>query len=60
MDDELKKLESIEQEVDQELTKVDNINDLMQKKATYLGKKGPFVPCLISLICLTGIDVVFS
>ena len=42
MDDELKKLESIEQEVDQELTKIDNINDLMQKKAVYLGKKGPF------------------
>lgn len=47
--DELKMLDEVEKNVDQELENINDLNELQQKKAVYLGKKGPLANIMASL-----------
>ena len=47
--DELEKLNKITDDVDKELESVNDLNSLQQKKANYLGKKGPFAEIMANM-----------
>jgi len=47
--DELEKLNKITDDVDKELESVSDLNSLQQKKANYLGKKGPFAEIMANM-----------
>ena len=47
--DELEKLNKIADDVDKDLESVDDLNQLQQKKANYLGKKGPFAEIMANM-----------
>ena len=51
---ELDELEKVVEEADQEIKNVDNLNDLQQKKANYLGKKGPIARIMAGMKDLTN------
>lgn len=52
--DELEKLNKIADEVEHDLENVDDLNQLQQKKANYLGKKGPFAEIMAGMKNLTA------
>ena len=52
--DELEKLNQIPSDVDKELENVTDLNQLQQKKANYLGKKGPFAEIMANMKNLTA------
>ena len=52
--DELEKLNQIPNDVDKELENVTDLNQLQQKKANYLGKKGPFAEIMANMKNLTA------
>ena len=52
--DELEKLNKITDDVDKELESVNDLNSLQQKKANYLGKKGPFAEIMAGMKNLTA------
>ncbi len=47
--DELQKLNQIADDVDKDLEQVEDLNALQQKKANYLGKKGPFAEIMAGM-----------
>ncbi len=51
---ELDELEKVVEEADQEIKNVNNLNDLQQKKANYLGKKGPIARIMAGMKDLTN------
>jgi len=52
--EELEKLNQIPTDVDKELENVNDLNQLQQKKANYLGKKGPFAEIMANMKNLTA------
>ena len=52
--DELEKLNKIADDVDKDLETVEDLNQLQQKKANYLGKKGPFAEIMAGMKNLTA------
>ena len=52
--DELKKLDEIVEHLDQELNDIDDLNQLQQTKANYLGKKGPLAALMSGMKDLTA------
>ena len=52
--DELEKLNKIADDVEHDLESVDDLNLLQQKKANYLGKKGPFAEIMAGMKNLTA------
>ena len=52
--DELEKLNKIADDVEHDLESIDDLNQLQQKKANYLGKKGPFAEIMAGMKNLTA------
>ena len=52
--DELEKLNKIADDVEHDLESVEDLNQLQQKKANYLGKKGPFAEIMAGMKNLTA------
>ena len=49
MDDKIKELETVLDEADKRLDEINDLNDLQQTKATFLGKKGPIAAVMASM-----------
>ncbi len=47
--DEIKMLDEVEKNADQDLNQIEDLNELQQKKAVYLGKKGPLAAIMASM-----------